>query len=161
MTIRPICEKDNKLLAALIREVLIEHRADKPGTAFFDDNLDQLNQTFNRPGSAYFVAERNNNIIGGSGIYPTSGLPEGYCELVKLYIDKSVRNTGLGSKLFDACFSAAKKAGYTHIYLETMPELASAVQFYERLGFKYLNNALGNSGHFNCTIRMLCDFSNP
>jgi putative acetyltransferase len=155
IVIRPICESDNEILAALIREVLIEHGADKPGTAFSDKNLDQLNQTFSYPGSAYFVAEQNDTIIGSGGIYPSPGLPKGYCELVKLYVARSARNTGVGSKLIAACFSAAKANGYTHLYLETMPELGKAIKLYERIGFRYLKHALGNSEHFNCTIWML------
>lgn len=144
-------------MAALIRHVLSEHQANKSGTAFFDTSLDQLHQTFNHLGSAYFVAEHNNTIIGGGGIYPTCGLPAGHCELVKLYLDKIARGAGIGSQLIAVCFAAARQAGYTHMYLETLPELNKAVQLYERLGFKYLPKALGQSGHFNCNIWMLCD----
>ena len=157
LIIRPIQESDNIATATLIRDVLSEHQANKPGTAFFDENLDQLHRTFIRPGSIYFVAEQNNTIIGSGGIYPTDGLPAGHCELVKLYLDKSTRGAGIGSKLIAACFAAAKQTGYTHMYLETMPELNKAIQLYERLGFKYLSKALGQSGHFSCNIWMLCD----
>ena len=157
LIIRPMQESDNNTIAQLIRQVLSEHHANKPGTAFFDKNLDQLYQTFMIPGSAYFVAERDHTIVGGGGIYPTPGLPEGYCELVKVYLHKDARGSGWGTRLIAACFSAAKKIGYTHMYLETMPELSKAVQVYERLGFKHLTRAMGRSGHFSCNIWMVCE----
>jgi len=157
--IRPILESDNNAVADLIREVLKEHRADKPGTAFADGNLNQLFQTFRQPGAAYFVAEDSTGIIGGGGIYPTPGLPAGYCELVKLYLYRDGRGRGTGLKLISKCFSAAKDAGYTHMYLETMPELNNAVDFYKNLGFKHLAHSLGQTGHFNCSIWMSCEIN--
>jgi len=158
--IRPILEPDNTAVADLIKEVLREHRVDKPGTAFADSSLHQLFETFRQAGSAYFVAEDGGSIIGGGGIYPTPGLPAGYCELVKLYLHRKSREQGTGIKLIRACFSAARDAGYTHLYLETMPELNKAIRFYERFGFKHLTHPLGQSGHFNCNIWMLRDLNN-
>lgn len=47
-------------------------------------------------------------------------------------------------------FRFRKKAGFTNIYIETMPELAHAVAVYERLGFQRIAAPIGNSGHFSC-----------
>lgn len=43
------------------------------------------------------------------------------------------------------------------MYLETMPELKIAVPMYEKLGFTYLNEPQGNSGHGGCDIWMIKD----
>jgi len=155
LIIRPIKPHDNQALAHLIRHVLTEFNANKPGTAFFDKTLDSLSNVFTVEGSGYWVAEENDVFIGGAGIYPTEGLPEGYCELVKLYLHAGARRKGIGKKLLDTCFSSARIAGYTHIYLETMPELNAAIPVYEKAGFIYLKQPLGNSGHYYCTIRMV------
>ncbi|MEX6687853.1 GNAT family N-acetyltransferase [Danxiaibacter flavus] len=155
INIRVIEQSDNKAIAAIIRTVLAEHKADKPGTVYYDPTTDDLFSLFHQPGSVYFVVELNNEIVGGSGIYPTENLPEGCCELVKLYLLDKLRGKGLGKKLIERCITEAKKMGYTSIYLETMPELSNAVSLYEKLGFKYLKQPLGNSGHFGCDIWML------
>jgi putative acetyltransferase len=55
------------------------------------------------------------------------------------------------------CIDFAKTEGYEQIYLETMPELSSAIHLYEKMGFKNLNGPLGQSGHFGCGIWMLKD----
>jgi putative acetyltransferase len=54
----------------------------------------------------------------------------------------------------DKCNEAAKNLGYTHLYLESFPELAKAVGMYQKAGFQHLEHSLGNSGHFACTIWM-------
>jgi putative acetyltransferase len=41
------------------------------------------------------------------------------------------------------------------MYLESMPELSTAVGLYEQLGFYYLKGPVGNSGHFGCGIWMM------
>jgi len=153
--IRTMRESDNKPIGKLIREVLHEHKADKPGTAFFDSNLDEMFQSFLAPYAVYWVAEQSGIVIGGAGIYPTSGLPKGYCELVKLYLNPDARGKGIGTKLISACFSSAINAGYNHIYLETMPELSKAASIYEQMGFKYLTQPLGHSGHYSCNVWMM------
>jgi putative acetyltransferase len=40
-----------------------------------------------------------------------------------------------------------------------MPELRLALKAYERLGFEYLDHAMGNSGHFGCELWMLLPLS--
>jgi putative acetyltransferase len=60
----------------------------------------------------------------------------------------------MGKELLVQCFAAAKEMGYQSMYLETMPELTTAVPMYERNGFQHLNKPLGDSGHFACTIWM-------
>jgi len=153
--IRRLEKKDNELVAHIIRSVLAEFKANKPGTVYYDSTTDDLFTLFKTPRSAYFVAEMNDEIVGGSGIFPTPDLPEDCCELVKLYLLSQARGKRLGKALIEKCFTAAKEFGYKGIYLETMPELSTAVGLYEQLGFYYLKNSLGRSGHFGCDIWMM------
>lgn len=154
--IRPIEPKDNTALATIIRTALEEFNANKPGTVYFDATTDDLYNLFQSQEKAqYFVAEYNGEILGGAGIYPTEGLPEGMCELVKMYLKKSARGKGLGKFLIDKCLQTAKQEGFSQVYIETMPELSKAVSVYEKFGFTYLTAPKGNSGHSGCTIWML------
>jgi putative acetyltransferase len=155
ITIRAIEPRDNKALASLIRHVLTEFDANKPGTAFFDKNLDSLSEVFRMAHSCYWIAEENGVLLGGAGIYPTEGLPGGYCELIKLYLHADARKKGIGKRLLNACLESARLEGYTHVYLETMSELNSAIYVYEKAGFTHLTHPLGNSGHHYCSIRMV------
>lgn len=153
--IKPIAQEDNAALAKIIRTTLEEFGANHPGTVYYDISTDALYELFQTPGALYNVAWQNGKIVGGGGIYPTNGLPEGTCELVKMYLCKSARNIGLGSKLIALCIDQARAMGYQQIYLETMPELKQALKRYENFGFTYLSAPMGNSGHFGCDLWMI------
>jgi putative acetyltransferase len=155
MQIRPIEPGDNVELAKVIRGALTEFGANKPGTVYFDPTTDALYELFRTPLSYYYVATIDQQVVGGCGIFPTDNLPEGTCELVKLYLAKEARGTGLGKQLMEESMRWAKANGYTQVYLESMPELAKAVSIYEKVGFKSLDGPLGNSGHCGCDIWML------
>lgn len=156
ITIRPIQPEDNAAIAQIIRTALTEFGANKPGTVFYDDSTDHLFELFAaEPKSAYFIALQGNEVVGGAGIYPTEGLPEHTCELVKMYLSKKVRGMGLGRKMIDHCLEVAKQKGFEQVYLETMPELNKAVAVYEQFGFSYLKGPMGNTGHNGCDIWML------
>jgi putative acetyltransferase len=153
--IRTIQPNDDKALATIIRDTLAEFKANKPGTVYFDETTDHLSGVFKTDRSIYFVAVLDGEIMGGSGIYPTANLPEGTCELVKLYLSPKARGKGLGKLLMEKCIAAAKELGYKKIYLETMPELTIAIPMYEKLGFTYLPAAQGSSGHTGCDVWMI------
>ena len=155
--IRKIDARDNKQLAAIIRQTLKEFKADKPGTVFYDESTDHLSDLFVVQNSVYYVALKDGKLLGGAGIYPTEGLPDDTLELVKMYLLPEARGLGLGKKLIIKCVETARKLGYKKIYLETMAELSKAVLTYERLGFVRLDGQLGNSGHHSCEIWMIKD----
>jgi putative acetyltransferase len=157
ITLRKIEERDNREIAELIRSVFREFRIDKPGTVYFDPTTDNLFKLFSIPGSEYWIAEENDVIIGGCGVYPTPGLPEGCAELVKLYLSASHRGRGTGWRLMEKTFESAKKFGYRQLYLESLQELGKAISLYERAGFRFIPSPLGSSGHFGCHIWMLKD----
>ena len=154
--IRMIEERDNATIANVIRTTLAEFGANHPGTVYYDEATDWLFQGFNEtPRSIYFIAEKRGKVVGGGGIFPSPGLPEHTCELVKMYLLPEVRGIGLGRKIIKECIAFAQKSGYQNIYLETMPELQKAMSTYEKFGFKYIDHPMGNTGHFGCDLWML------
>lgn len=159
ITVRPIEQKDNRNIAELIRTVFREFKIDMPGTVYTDPTTDDLFMLFKTPYSSYWIAEENGIILGGCGIFPTKGLPEGCAELVKFYVSADARGKGIGNSLMQKSIESAKDLGYTQLYLESFPELSKAVGMYIRSGFTYLPQALGNSGHFACTIWMIKDLT--
>jgi putative acetyltransferase len=156
ITIRTIRKEDNAALARIIRKTLEEFGANHPGTVYFDETTDALFELFTAaPRSVYYVAEKDGEIVGGGGIYPSPGLPQDTCELVKMYLLPQVRGIGLGRRIIEACIGFASENGYKNIYIETMPELKQAMKTYEKFGFTYLDGPLGETGHFGCELWML------
>lgn len=153
--IRQIQPTDNPHLALIVRNTLAEFGAANPGTVYFDLTIDSLFELFQEPNAAYFVAEANGKILGGGGIYPTEGLPENTCELVKMYLLPDARGIGLGRTLIEKCLETAKGNGFQQVYLETLDELHLALKIYAKFGFEYLKAPMGNSKHFGCGLWML------
>jgi putative acetyltransferase len=155
MMIRSIQPADDQLLGTVIQQVLKEFGIDRPGTAYYDAQLFSLSSLFQTPRSGYWIATVDEKIAGGGGIFPTKGLPEDCVELVKFHLLPIARGKGLGYKIMEQCFAAAKEMGYNKMYLETMPELTTAIPLYERNGFQHLQAPMGDSGHFACSVWML------
>ncbi|MFT3980803.1 MAG: GNAT family N-acetyltransferase [Ferruginibacter sp.] len=153
--IRAIQPGDNADLAMLIRKVIEEYNVPKCGTVYSDPTTDDLYSLFRKERSVFWVAELNGKIAGGCGIYPTKGLPQDCAELVKFYVSGNARRKGIGSALIEKSIASAKAAGYTRLYLESLPQFAEAVHMYEKLGFENMDAAMGDSGHSSCNLWMI------
>jgi len=156
MQIRLIEPTDNPAIATIIRSTLAEFGANHPGTVYFDSATDSIYEIFRTNRSRYYIVQNDKGeIVGGGGIYPTEGLPEDTCELVKMYLSPDARGIGLGKRIIEKCLNTALEFGFSKIYLESMPELKQALNVYEKFGFTYLCSPLGNSGHFGCDLWMI------
>jgi putative acetyltransferase len=155
INIRNIRRDDNAPLAKIVKDTMAEFGVNRPNTVYFDPTTNALFELFQKKGAIYNVAEINGEIVGGAGIYPTDGLPNDTCELVKMYLVPKARGLGLGRILIEKCIQQAKDLGYKNVYLESMPELKQALKVYARFGFEYLKGPMGNSGHTGCDLWML------
>src|SRR5688500_9877267 len=97
--IRNIRREDNYAIAKIVRDTLTEFKANKRGTAFYEDSTDHLYEEFQIEKATYFVVVLNDEIAGGAGIYPTKGLPPDTCELVKIYLVPNTRGKAIGKML--------------------------------------------------------------
>ncbi|MCB0456931.1 MAG: GNAT family N-acetyltransferase [Flavobacteriaceae bacterium] len=155
--IRPIQPKDNLFVAKIIRSVLEDFNVPKVGTAYADVSLDCMFETYQKPKSAYFVLEENENIIGGGGIAQLDHYEGNVCELQKMYFLEEARGKGLGTQMIDICLKKAREFGYEKCYLETMSYMEAAQKLYKKYGFQYIDGAMGDTGHHACGVNMLLD----
>jgi len=153
--IRSVAPRDNETLAQVIRDVLIEMGVPKVGTAYEDEALDQMYETYNAPRKEYYVVEDNGKVVGGAGIAQLENESTDICELQKMYFLPEARGKGLGSKMMKTCLEFAKKQGFTKCYLETMPYMKDARKLYFKTGFVSLDKPIGNTGHYSCQAWMI------
>ncbi|MCM4157898.1 GNAT family N-acetyltransferase [Gramella sp. AN32] len=154
-TIRPIQPKDNAQVKTLIRAVLVEMGVPKIGTAYEDKSLDDMTSEYKNDRKIYYIVEENNEIIGGSGIAPLTGLEEEICELQKMYFLPQARGRGIGAKMISDCLKFAKKEGFKKCYIETLPYMENARKLYAKNGFETIEKQMGKTGHYNCTVFMI------
>jgi putative acetyltransferase len=158
VTYRKILKEDNPVLAKMIRSLFEIYDAPRSGTVYSDPTTDNLNSLFQKEGSTLNVAVSDGLAIGCCGVFPTEGLPEGYVELVKFYLDSEYHGIGIGKKLFDLTVEDAVMLGYDNIYLESLPHFSNALRIYENYGFRKIENPMGNSCHSSCNIWMVKEF---
>jgi len=153
--IRKLKPSDNAAIAKVIREVSAEYGlTEDKGFSVADPTLDSLYQVYQAENSCYWVIEKSGEVLGGAGIAPLQG-EQGICELQKMYFLPNVRGKGLAKRLTQLCFDFASQQGFTGCYLETTDNLKEAISLYQKLGFRQLPHAMGNTGHCDCEVRML------
>ena len=155
MLIRPINESDNKQIAVILREVLVEMDIPRIGSAFEDPEIDKMYESYQSNRSRYFIVEENNKILGGAGINELKNGDINICELQKMYFHKSLRGRGIGDKMIELCLDFAVESNYKKCYIETMPNMVNAQKLYIKKGFEYIDTPLGYTCHTACPVWML------
>lgn len=155
--IRPIEKKDNPHIARVIRTVLEDFKVPKVGTAYADASLDCMFESYHKPNAIFFVVEEKGEIIGGAGIAKLDNYHGNVCELQKMYFLPQARGRGIGSKMMQFCLEKGREFGFEKCYLETMTYMSAAQKLYKQSGFDYIEEAMGDTGHFSCPVRMLRD----
>jgi putative acetyltransferase len=149
-SIRPITAADDAAMAAIIRTVMPEFGASGDGFAINDPEVDWMSRAYSEPRHAYFVLEREGRVLGGAGVAPLAGGDEDVCELRKMYFLPEARGTGAGARMMSRCLDAAREAGFTRCYLETLCGMDGAMRLYERSGFQRIDGPMGATGHGGC-----------
>ncbi|MCY3034521.1 GNAT family N-acetyltransferase [Aerococcus urinae] len=140
-TIRPIQAKDDDQIAKIIRNALESVGLDKPGTAYYDPELDHLSQFYQvKPKSrGYFLAvDDSDQVLGGVG-FAECDLFDHCAELQKIYLAPQAQGQGLGRALMEKLIQEVKSAAYRQLYLETHSSLKAAIGLYQKYGFKEIS----------------------
>lgn len=149
--IRPIAPEDNRVLADIIINSLLEFGASGEGFACNDTETQAMYEAYQEPGRKYFTLlnAETQEVVGGGGIAPLKGSRE-ICEFVKMYYVPEVRGLGLGRKMLELCIAEARKMGYKKMYLETLERMDAARALYEKYSFEQIKSPLGATGHYSC-----------
>lgn len=84
------------------------------------------------PAGRFLLAMLNGRPVGCVGVKLH---PEGIGEIKRLWVDASMRGTGLGRRLLGAIEEAARAAGATRVRLDTNRTLTEAIRLYRRAGY--------------------------
>ena len=152
---REIKPSDNPAIARIIRQVLEALGVPKTGSSYADPLLDDLYTYYNNDRSVYYVIDYEGAVVGGAGITPLENYAGNVCELQKMYFDPAIRGKGIGGRLLEKCLESAVDVGFEACYLETMPYMKAAQTLYQRFGFEYLEDRMGDTGHSVCPVWMI------
>ena len=148
--IRLMEERDNAVVAEIIRLVMTEFGAVGCGYSISDAEVDDMHAAYAPTGSAFYVVELDSRVLGCGGFAPLKEADRLTCELRKMYFRSELRGLGVGTQLLILCLEEARNAGFQHCYLETMDGMEQARRLYGQHGFKYLDERKGDTGHSSC-----------
>jgi ribosomal protein S18 acetylase RimI-like enzyme len=86
-------------------------------------------------GGRIFMAMRDGEAVGCVALLK---MADGGYEVAKMTVSETLRGSGLGRLLMEACIAAGAEDGAPRLYLETNSSLAPALALYRATGFKDL-----------------------
>lgn len=92
-----------------------------------------IREAFNQTGDVFLLAKENGMIVGCGGL---KKLSEDETLMTRLYIAKSKRRIGLGTKIYNELLHRAGELKYTWIVLDVAHDNSAAIRFYEKQGMK-------------------------
>lgn len=112
----------------------------------YDEELEHIETKYGMPAGRLFLAYYDSKLAGCIGLRK---IDESNCEMKRLYVRPEFRGKHIGEYLVNEIIRNAKEIGYSHILLDTLPFLQSAVNLYKKYGFyeieSYNNSPMDNS----------------
>ena len=116
---------------------LFEEYADSLGVDLcfqdFESELANLPGQYARPSGRLLLASWDTELAGCVALRP---LDPGVCEMKRLYVRPAFRAHGVGRVLAERAIQEARRVGYRHMRLDSLPSMSTAIALYRRLGFR-------------------------
>lgn len=118
----------------------------------YDEELEHLDIKYGLPSGRLYLALCDRKLAGCIGLRK---IDDQNCEMKRLYVRPAFRGKNIGGELIQQILKDAKKIGYSHMLLDTLPFLKSAIHMYKAYGFYEIPSY--NDSPMNTSIYMKLD----
>lgn len=112
----------------------------------YDEEIKHLETKYGIPHGRLYLAYCDGEPAGCIGLRK---IDEQNSEMKRLYVRPQFRGRQLGNQLIQRIIDDAKEIGYSHMLLDTLPFLKSAIHMYQKYGFyeiaRYNDNPMDTS----------------
>lgn len=98
----------------------------------YDEELRHLEVKYGLPYGRLYLAYCGGKLAGCIGLRK---IDDENCEMKRLYVRPQFRGQQVGRQLVEKILGDAREIGYSHMLLDTLPFLQSAVKMYKAYGF--------------------------
>ncbi len=98
----------------------------------YDEELKHLDIKYGLPDGRLYIAFCDGE---GAGCIGLRKIDKQNCEMKRLYVRPDFRGRHIGDELVRQIIKDAKEIGYSHMLLDTLPFLKSAIHLYKAYGF--------------------------
>jgi ribosomal protein S18 acetylase RimI-like enzyme len=98
-----------------------------------EQELRELAAAYGPPNGQTLLVRSDDQISGGGAF---RRLPDGSCEMKRLYVAERFQGRGIGRRLAEALIDAARADGFKLMRLDTGKLLTEAIAMYRKLGFR-------------------------
>lgn len=98
----------------------------------YDEEVKHLDEKYGMPYGRLYLAYCEEKLAGCIGLRKIDGKNS---EMKRLYVRPQFRGKHIGDKLIQKIVEDAKEIGYSHMLLDTLPFLKSAIHLYKKYGF--------------------------
>lgn len=118
----------------------------------YDEEVKHLETKYGIPYGRLYLAYFNEELAGCIGLRK---IDEQNCEMKRLYVRPQFRGKKIGDRLIRKIIEDAREIGYSHMLLDTLPFLKSAIHMYKKYGFNEIERY--NDSPMNTSIYMKLD----
>lgn len=112
----------------------------------YGEEIEHLEGKYGPPWGRLYLARWDGRPAGCIGLRRLEGQ---ICEMKRLYVRPEFRGKHIGDALVALVIADAREIGYSHMLLDTLPFLESALHLYKRYGFyeipRYNNSPMSSS----------------
>jgi GNAT superfamily N-acetyltransferase len=99
------------------------------------DDCQSFVRSYFNDGSGIWLARNVDEVVGCIALRPLDIFPASG-EVKRLYVRPTARGRGTAGLLLDALHEYARAVGYEWLYLDSKDDLAAAIRFYEKRGYR-------------------------